>query len=306
MTRPILLTHPDCLLHEMPRHPERPDRLRAVMEMFEQTGLGKDMNQGLASEVSLELIEQVHPGTYIEHIKSSEPSDGNIKVDPDTYMSKGSYRASRLAAGAVVEATKRVLAGESHRAFCAIRPPGHHAEIASALGFCLFNSIAIAAEVALQDPNINRVAILDFDVHHCNGTVDIFKDREEVLVCSSFQNHFYPHRYLDYKNEHVIATPLDAGTESKGFRSAIEQSWLKPIENHKPDLILISAGFDAHAMDPLAEINLSDADYRWITELIVSLANQFSQGRIVSTLEGGYNLESLASGVREHVGVLIS
>lgn len=306
MSRPILLTHPDCLHHEMPRHPERPDRLRAVMEMFEQTGLVGDMNQGLASEVSLDDISKVHPIDYIEHIEASEPGDGTVKVDPDTYMSPGSYRASRLAAGAVVEATQRVIGGESNRAFCAIRPPGHHAEIASALGFCLFNSVAIAAEIALLDPKINRVAILDFDVHHCNGTVDIFKDREEVMVCSSFQNHFYPHRYLDFSNEHIIATPLDSGTTSKTFRSEIERTWLKAIENHKPDLILVSAGFDAHEMDPLAEVNLQDDDYRWITEMIVSLANQFSRGRIVSTLEGGYNLESLASGVREHVGGLLS
>jgi acetoin utilization deacetylase AcuC-like enzyme len=306
MSRPILLTHPDCLQHEMPRHPERPDRLRAVMDELKQSGLSGDMNEGLASEISDADTAAVHPQDYIEHIEQSEPEAGAIKVDPDTYMSPGSFRASRLAAGAVLEATKRVLAGEANRAFCAIRPPGHHAEIASALGFCLFNNVAIAAEMALLDPAINRVAILDFDVHHCNGTVDIFKDREEVLVCSSFQNHFYPHRYLDFENEHVIATPLDSGTDSKTFRAAIETSWLSAIEAHKPDLIFVSAGFDAHEKDPLAEVNLQDDDYRWVTELIASCANQYSQGRIISTLEGGYNLESLASGVREHVKVLVS
>lgn len=264
------------------------------------------MTEGLASEVSTDDIAMVHPEHYIQHIESSEPKSGIVQLDPDTYMNSGSLRAAKLCAGAIVEATKRVLAGESDRAFCATRPPGHHAEIAEALGFCIFNNIAIAAELALLDPTINRVAILDFDVHHCNGTVDIFKARPEVMVCSSFQNHFYPHRYLDYSNDHIIATPLDAGTASKAFRSAIEASWLKAIESHKPDIIFVSAGFDAHELDPLAEVNLQDDDYRWVTELIVSLANTCSQGRIVSILEGGYNLESLAHGVGEHVKALIA
>lgn len=306
MTKPILLTHPDCLHHEMPRHPERPDRLRAVLDELKTSGLSGDMNEGLATEISESAIARVHPTDYIQHIGSSEPTEGTHKVDPDTYMSPGSYRAARLSAGAVVEATERVLKGESNRAFCAIRPPGHHAELASALGFCLFNNVAIAAETALLNPNIERVAIVDFDVHHCNGTVDIFKDRPEVLVCSSFQNHFYPHRYLDYSNEHVIATPLDSGCDSLTFRNEIERTWLKAIENHKPDLIFISAGFDAHEKDPLAEVNLQDEDYKWITELITSYANTYSQGRVISTLEGGYSLESLASGAAEHVKALIN
>jgi acetoin utilization deacetylase AcuC-like enzyme len=228
-----------------------------------------------------------------------------IKVDPDTFMSPGSHRAAKLAAGAVAEATERVLAGEANRAFCAIRPPGHHAEIASALGFCLYNSVAIAAEIALTKPNINRVAIFDFDVHHCNGTVDIFKDRPEVLVCSSFQNHFYPHRYLDFSNDHIVSTPLEAGTESKLFRQLIEQQWLTAVAKHKPDLIFISAGFDAHRDDPLAEICLDDDDYRWITDLIVDLANSHSKGRIISTLEGGYELEALSRSAQLHVAQLL-
>ena len=303
--KPILLTHPDCLLHEMPKHVERPDRLRAVLAMLQDSSLSADMNEGLASEISEADVARVHPADYIQHVATSEPEDGIVRLDPDTFMSQGSYRAAKLSAGAVTEATQRVLAGETNRAFCAIRPPGHHAEIASALGFCLFNSVAIAAETALLDPNINRVAILDFDVHHCNGTVDIFKDRPEVLVCSSFQNHFYPHRYLDYENDHIITTPLDEGTNSMTFRKAIEHSWIQAIELHKPDLIFVSAGFDAHELDPLAQVNLQDDDYRWITALITSLANTYSQGRVVSTMEGGYNLESLESSARVHVEGLI-
>lgn len=306
MSKPILLTHPDCLHHEMAKHAERPDRLRAVLEHFDSTGLSGDMQVDLASEITEGDIEKVHPRDYIEHIGSSEPASGTIMLYPDTYMSPGSYRASKLAAGAAVEATQRVLNGETDRAFCATRPPGHHAELASALGFCMFNNAALAAETALLDPSINKIAIFDFDVHHCNGTVDIFKDRPEVLVCSSFQNHFYPHRYLDYSNDHIIATPLDSGCDSLTFRKAIERDWLKAIEAHKPDLVLISAGFDAHELDPLAEVNLQADDYRWITELLVSYAITYSQGRIVSTMEGGYNLESLSLSAAEHVKVLIA
>lgn len=303
--KPLLLTHPDCMHHEMPGHPERPARLTAVMEKLRASGMASDMIEILASEVSPDQLALVHPDSYIAHIGNSEPSESVIKVDPDTFMSPGSHRAAKLAAGAVAEATERVLAGEANRAFCAIRPPGHHAEIASALGFCLYNSVAIAAEIALTKPNINRVAIFDFDVHHCNGTVDIFKDRPEVLVCSSFQNHFYPHRYLDFSNDHIVSTPLEAGTESKLFRQLIEQQWLTAVAKHKPDLIFISAGFDAHRDDPLAEICLDDDDFRWITDLIVDLANSHSKGRIISTLEGGYELEALSRSAQLHVAQLL-
>jgi acetoin utilization deacetylase AcuC-like enzyme len=199
-----------------------------------------------------------------------------------------------------------VLAGESNRAFCAIRPPGHHAEIAAAFGFCLFKNVAIGASVALQDPSVKRVAILDFDVHHCNGTVDIFKDDPRVMVCSSFQEDFYPHRFLDYENQHIINTPLAAGTSGGQYRSLIESTWLRPIEAHKPDLIFISAGFDAHREDPLAEIQLIEDDYRWITEMIVCLAETHSKGRIVSTLEGGYDLQALGDSAAAHVAALVN
>jgi acetoin utilization deacetylase AcuC-like enzyme len=303
--KPLLLTHPDCLHHEMPRHPERPARLTAVMDELRRASLIPDMQEILASEVSTSLLESIHPTRYIQHIESFENIDSVTKVDPDTYMSPGSLRAAKLAAGAVAEATARVLNGEADRAFCAIRPPGHHAEVAEALGFCLFNNVAIAAELALQRTDIKRVAICDFDVHHCNGTVDIFKDRPEVMVCSSFQDNFYPHRYLDFSNEHIICTPLEAGTSSHRFRNLIEKSWLPAIEIHKPDLILVSAGFDAHKDDPLAQVCLEDDDYRWITRLLVDMANSYTKGRIVSTMEGGYELNALARSARIHVEQLL-
>lgn len=303
--KPLLLTHPDCLHHEMPGHPERPARLVAVMDEMRRVNLNQDMQEILASEISTSLLEGIHPASYIRHIESFENIKAVAKVDPDTYMSPGSLRAAKLAAGAVAEATTRVLDGEANRAFCAIRPPGHHAEVAAAMGFCLFNNVAIAAELALQHPDINRVAICDFDVHHCNGTVDIFKGRPEVMVCSSFQDHFYPHRYLDFSNEHIITTPLEAGTNSYTFRHLIEKSWLPAIDIHKPDLILVSAGFDAHEDDPLSDVCLEDDDYRWVTRLLIDMANSYSKGRIVSTMEGGYELDALARSARIHVEQLL-
>ncbi|MFT6432632.1 MAG: acetoin utilization deacetylase AcuC-like enzyme [Candidatus Azotimanducaceae bacterium] len=305
MPKPLLITHPDCERHEMPRHPERPERLTAVMDLLNRSGLTQDMEVKLATEINDDKLLQVHPRTYIDHVVQFEPDTSWLKIEADTYMSVGSARAARLAAGACAEATTRVLAGEHQHAFCAIRPPGHHAELQNAMGFCLFNNAAVAAMVALENPTVNRVAILDFDVHHCNGTVDIFKDDARVLVCSSFQDHFYPHRYLDFSNDHIVTTPLEPGTNSTQFRRAIETSWVKKIEQHAPDFIFISAGFDAHADDPLAELLLDDEDYTWITELIVGLADQYAQGRIVSTLEGGYNIEALARSAKRHAQALL-
>ena len=300
-----LYTHPDCERHEMPRHPERPDRLRSVMARLEQSGITAELQLVLASEIKLSTLELVHPRTHIDKIYASEPTNQIIKLDPDTFMSPGSLRASRLAAGATTAATLAVLAGEISQAFCAIRPPGHHAEVAASMGFCLFNNIALAAEIALTNPSISRVAIIDFDVHHCNGTVDIFKDRPEVLVCSSFQENFYPHRYLDFSNEHIINTPLARGDSGTHFRRQVENQWLPAIENHQPDFIFISAGFDAHQDDPLGELNFVESDYHWVTKLLVELANRHANGRLVSTLEGGYDLASLASSVATHVSALI-
>lgn len=296
-----LYTHPDCKLHEMPGHPERPDRLRAVMQRLSESGLLDDMNVKLAEEISDDMLAMIHPEEYVTAINEAEPKEGVIKVDPDTYMSPGSKRAARLAAGACLQATQDVLSGEEKRVFCAVRPPGHHAEVAAAMGFCLFNNIALAAEYALKDERINRVAIVDFDVHHCNGTVDIFKDRPEVMVCSSFQDNYYPNRYLDYTNEHIINLPMAPGTKGDEWRKRVENEWLPKLEGHKPDLLLISAGFDAHRDDPLAQIEFVEGDYAWVTNQLMALAKNHCEDRIVSTMEGGYNLEALASCVEKHV-----
>lgn len=275
------------------------------MSRLTESGIVSETHLVLASEVSDEILSTIHSGTYIESINKSEPERAIIKVEPDTYMSRGSLRASKLAAGACISATRDVLSGDARRVFCAIRPPGHHAEVAAAMGFCLFNNIALAAELALADDSVSRVAIVDFDVHHCNGTVDIFKDRPEVLVCSSFQEHFYPHRYLDFTNPHILNMPLEKNATGYQFRSKAEKEWLPALENHKPDVLFISAGFDAHIEDPLGELNFVESDYAWITTHLISIAERFCKGRIVSTLEGGYNLDALARSVETHMGTLV-
>ncbi len=301
----LLMTHPDCNRHMLPGHPERPERLLAVMDHLTRTGIAADMQLVLAEEVSAEQLALVHPPALLADIQARERPDRIVMVDPDTYLSGGSTRAARLAAGACVQATQMILDGTAKQAFCAVRPPGHHAEITEAMGFCLFNSVAVAARCALLDPTIQRVAILDFDVHHCNGTVDIFRNDERVLVCSSFQDHFYPHRYLDFTNAHIINSPLPAGTGSRDFRAAIERDWLPALDQHKPDIIFVSAGFDAHQRDPVGELMLEEADYRWITQQIIAVARDFADGRIMSTLEGGYDLEALAKSAVAHVEVLL-
>ena len=300
-----LYTHPDCEQHEMPRHPERPDRLRSVMQRLSGNGMLNDMKVTLAEEISDEMLAMIHPIEYVEAINEAEPQEGVIKVDPETYMSQGSSRAAKLAAGACLQATRDLLSGEEQRVFCAVRPPGHHAEVATAMGFCLFNNIAMAAEYALQDERINRVAIVDFDVHHCNGTVDIFKDRPEVMICSSFQDHYYPNRYLDYTNEHIINLPMAPGTTGDRWRTKVEAEWLPKLEDHQPDLLLISAGFDAHIDDPLAQIEFVEDDYAWVTGQLIDLAERNCEGRLMSTLEGGYDLEALARCVESHLKVLL-
>jgi len=301
----LLITHHECLRHEMqPGHPERPDRLRAIFKHLEASGLLQDLQQRQASPVTFEQLERVHDGEYLDALAQRSPESGLIPVDPDTSMGPHTLSAASHAAGAVVNAVTAVLQSDANRAFCAVRPPGHHAEAGAGMGFCFYNSIALGAEIALSDPNIDRVAVLDFDVHHCNGTVDIFKDRPEVLVCSSFQHPYYPYRYVDLQRDNIVNTPLPAGTRSAEFRRAVEADWSNAVERHRPQLILVSAGFDAHRQDPLAQLELTEEDFRWVTELVIDFANQHADGRIVSVLEGGYDLAALAACVHVHIEAL--
>lgn len=301
----LIYTHRRCLEHRaQPGHPERPERLSAILEHLESIGmLGRHTVREPAPADPVALA-RIHDPAYLEALRQASPREGLVALDPDTAICPASLAAASLAAGAVADAVRAVLAGETRRAFCAVRPPGHHAERGAAMGFCIYGNAALGAVTALDDSAIERVAILDFDVHHGNGTVDIFKDDPRVLVCSSFQHPFYPHRYADIVRSNIVNTPLYAGTGSAAFRAAIEADWLPALARHRPDLILVSAGFDAHRADPLASLELDEDDFRWITRLIVDAANRHAGGRIVSTLEGGYDLEALARCVAVHLQAL--
>ena len=299
-----LFTHPECLQHDtLPGHPERPERLAAVVDRLRLEGLLDEVTVVTPAVAGTEALSRVHDRRYVEAISAASPAQGHVRVDADTVMSPGSEKAARLAAGAVLQAVEHALDGTSGRSFCAVRPPGHHAESATVMGFCFFNSVAVGADRALDE--LDRVAVLDFDVHHGNGTVEMFAEREEVLVCSSFQYPYYPGIRQNVDRPNIVNTPLPAGTGSSAFRRAIERDWLPALEWHRPELILVSAGFDAHAQDPLAGLELQDDDYRWITGFIVDAAERFAAGRVVSTLEGGYDLDALARSASLHVQGLL-
>ena len=300
-----IYTHDYCLHHHIPDgHPERPARLAYLLEHLANTGFTEDHPLCEAPAISDQMIARAHEAPLANQLADLTPEAGLVAVDPDTWLSPRSLMAARHAAGAVWQGVCDVVTGEEERVFCAVRPPGHHAESAAPMGFCLFNSVAIAAINALSFPGIDRVAVLDFDVHHGNGTVEICAAYPDILVCSSFQHPFYPGRYHEVSQSNIVNTPLPAGTSGTEFRRAIAASWWAAIERHRPDLILISAGFDGHIDDPLAQWGLVEADYSWITSEIVSLANQFAEGRIVSALEGGYDLDALARSALAHLGEL--
>lgn len=302
------VTHNACLEHlVLPGHPERPERLAYLLGQLKAGGHFDDLEQIPCAPASLDDAARVHDTGLVQWLNASSPDEGLVRVDPDTTMSPGSLTAALACIGAAKAAVDWVLADEEpagRRAFCAVRPPGHHAEESASMGFCLFNSVAIAADLALAREDIERVAILDFDVHHGNGTVDIFRDRPEVLVCSTFQFPHYPGRGHDVLRPNLVHSPLPAGTTGSGFRRAVEGDWRPALRQHQPDLILISAGFDAHEADPLGDLLLSEDDFDWVTRFIVDAAEQSAQGRVVSALEGGYDLAALAASVGAHLRAL--
>ena len=300
-----LITHPDCGKHEMGSgHPESPARLKAILAAIESSGLAPSLSILEAPEATREQLERVHAADHVDMIFEAAPSSGYAYLDPDTSMNPASLSAALRAAGAVVKATDLVMAGEARTAFCAVRPPGHHATPGRPMGFCLFNNVAIGAMHAIEAHGLERVAILDFDVHHGNGTEDAFHEDPRVMLCSTFQHPYYPYQGADSSNEHIINVPLPAMTDGRGFRAAVERFWLPALEAFGPQLVFVSAGFDAHRDDPLAYLKLEDEDYRWVTEKLVEVARQHARGRVVSTLEGGYNTEALGRCVVEHLRVL--
>jgi len=303
--RTALFTHPDCALHEMGAgHPESPARLKAILEGLESSGLIAWLDVREAPLAQREHLERVHDSDHVEGVFGAAPQRGYAYLDPDTSMNPKSLDAALRAAGAVVAATDAVMSGEVRNAFCAVRPPGHHATRSRPMGFCLFNNVAVGAMHALEAHGLERVAVLDFDVHHGNGTEDAFHEDPRVMLCSTFQHPYYPYCGADSGNEHIINVPLPAMTDGAGFRSAVERFWLPALERFRPQLVFVSAGFDAHRDDPLAYLKLADEDYRWVTERLVEVAGRDAEGRVVSTLEGGYNTQALARCVVEHVSVL--
>jgi acetoin utilization deacetylase AcuC-like enzyme len=301
-----LISHPDCLLHEMDSgHPECPERLKAIEDELFSRNLCAENNRHEAPLATREQLYRVHDPEYVDLIFSRSEHDGLLRLDPDTMMNNpGSFRAVLRAAGAAVLGVDLVMSGQQKLVFCNVRPPGHHAERMRAMGFCIFNNIAVGAAHALYEYQLERVAVLDFDVHHGNGTENIFKDDPGVLYCSTFQHPFYPHSGADIKSDHIINVALPAGTKGSEFRAAVKSHWLPALEEFKPKLIFISAGFDAHLEDNMAGLNLIETDFAWVTTKLRRIADQYASGRIVSVLEGGYALPALGRSVAAHVEAL--
>jgi acetoin utilization deacetylase AcuC-like enzyme len=300
------ITHPSFLLHEMgPYHPECPERLMAISDRMIAAGIDPYLRHYTAPAATREQIARVHGAAYIDEITAASPTSGLHFLDPDTALNPHSLTAAHHAAGAVVLGVDLVMRKECASAFCAVRPPGHHAERRRAMGFCLFNNVAVGAAHALSAHGLNRVAIVDFDVHHGNGTEDIFQGDPRVLMVSTFQHPLYPYSGIEDPAPNMVNVPLAAGSGSDEFRAAVVDAWMPALERHKPEMIFISAGFDAHREDPLAGLKLTEADYAWVTRELIAVSTRHSHRRIVSTLEGGYSLSALGRSAVEHVRELV-
>jgi acetoin utilization deacetylase AcuC-like enzyme len=304
----LLISHPACLDHLTPLgHPERPDRLRAVERAFEAERF-QMLARAQAPAASLETIALCHPMDYIVEIREATPREGVVHLDGDTAMSPGSFEAALRAAGGAAFAVDEVVAKRAGNCFVATRPPGHHAETARPMGFCFFDNAAIAARYAQDRYGIDRAAIVDFDVHHGNGSQEIFWADQSVMYCSTHQMPLFPGTGAVIESgEHdtIVNAPLRPGDGRDAFRAAFESRILPRLREFRPELIVISAGFDAHMRDPLANINLDEDDFAWATQTIMEVADRFADGRIVSVLEGGYDLSALGNSVAAHVAALM-
>ena len=305
----VFYSHPDCRGHDMGAgHPECPQRLDAITDHLLAIGLDIALDFRDAPQATFEQIERAHTTHYVTEIKDLleqvQISGVNKALDPDTIACPATLAAALRAAGAAVAATDDVLAGRAETAFCSVRPPGHHATRDEAMGFCFFNNVAIAARHALDVHGLQRVAIIDFDVHHGNGTEDIIAGDERVLMCSFFQHPLYPYSGAVPKGTNMVNVPVAPYTRGPEVRSTIKAMWLPALERFAPQMIFISAGFDAHREDDLGQMGLVEADYEWITKQLMAVAHRHAQGRVVSCLEGGYSLSALARSVAAHVRVL--
>jgi acetoin utilization deacetylase AcuC-like enzyme len=304
----LYITHPACLDHLTPSgHPERPDRLRAIERALAADAF-KPLVRVEAPAASLDTIALCHPMDYVTAVQEASPQQGLVQIDADTSMSPGTFEAALRGAGGAVHAIDQVMTGKATNAFVAVRPPGHHAETARPMGFCLFNNAAIAARHAQRKHGAERAALIDFDVHHGNGSQDIFWSDASVMYSSTHQMPLYPGTgAVSESGEHdtIVNAPLRPGDGGSQFRAAFESRILPRLREFKPDLLVISAGFDAHTRDPLANLNLVEADFAWATQQLMEIADKSAQGRVVSVLEGGYDLEGLAGSAAAHVTALM-
>lgn len=296
------ITHPDTLLHVMDgSHPESPARITAIRNALASADLMEKLQVHEAPLATDEQLQRAHTAEYVRYIKRVAPKAGMVRLDADTAMGPMTLSAVLHAAGAAVLATDLVMNGKADNAFCCIRPPGHHAGRARAAGFCIFNNVAVGVAHAMAQYGLKRVAIIDFDVHHGDGSEDIFRNNPGVMLCSTFQHPFYPGSGADSHSDRMVNVPLPANTNGKAYRKAVEEQFQPALERFKPQMVFVSAGFDAHAEDPLAQLGLVKEDYVWITDFIKDIADRFAEGRIVSSLEGGYQLAALAESATAHV-----
>lgn len=292
---------PVCAQHDMGEdHPECPERLYAIDDQLLSSGLEMVCEHADASDVMRSQLYAAHDNAYVDSIFARAPDSGTVWLDADTAMNPQTLAAAKCAAGAGCDAVDWVMQSNDRQAFCAVRPPGHHAEHDAAMGFCFFNNVVVAAYHAIRKYGLSRVAIVDFDVHHGNGTEDIVADDTRILFFSAFQHPFYPNKGVPAKADNIIATPLEAGTDGPTFREAT-RPWFDALRAFNPELILVSAGFDGHAEDPMAYWRLREDDYKWISAQLRQVANECCQGRMVSMLEGGYDMSALGRSVVAHL-----
>lgn len=299
------ISHPDTLLHMMDGgHPESPARITAIKNELIASHIYEQLQIHEAPLATDEHLLRVHTPRYVQHIRSIAPPAGLVRLDADTAMGPMTLSACLHASGATVLATDLVMSGKAENAFCCIRPPGHHAGRERAAGFCIFNHVAVGVAHAIAQHGLERVAIIDFDVHHGDGTEDIFKNNPHVMLCSTFQHPFYPYSGADSRTDRMINVPLHANTDGRSFRKAVEEQFAPALAQFKPQMVFVSAGFDAHVHDPLAQLALVRDDYVWITEFIKDIAHRFAKDRVVSSLEGGYELSDLADSATAHIRTL--
>lgn len=302
-----IISHPDCTLHFAgENHPESAARIISIQHALEQYSFPVPLAFLEAPLATKDQLSAVHEPDYVNEIFAIAPDDGMVSIDEDTWMSPGTLTAALRAAGAVILAVDVVMQGETKIAFCNIRPPGHHAERDRAMGFCFFNNVAVGVAHAIKQYGLERIAIIDFDVHHGNGTQNIFQDDPRVLYCSSFEHPFYPGYDPANDNEHILNVPIVPGTTGEAFCERVAGEWFDKLNAFKPQLIFFSAGFDAHIDDPLADLNLTESDYVWLTKQIAKIAKAHCDGKMISVLEGGYQIDALEECVPAHVKAMLT